>query len=92
MESNKLYIGNLKYTVTNEQLSELCASHGKVTGVNIIEGKGFGFVEFATAEEANTAKQALDGQEFEGRTLRVDSARPKQNRDRNRGDRDKKRY
>ena len=79
---NKLYCGNLKYTVTNEQLQELCAPYGEVKNVNIIEGKGFGFIEFGTDEEAQKAKDALNGQEYEGRTLRVDEARPKENRDR----------
>ena len=81
---NKLYCGNLAYTVTNEQLAELFANHGEVKNVNIIEGKGFGFVELGTDEEAAQAKEALNGQEFEGRVLRIDEARPKQDRD-NRG-------
>lgn len=87
---NKLYCGNLKYTVTNEQLQELCAPYGEVKNINIIEGKGFGFIEFATDEEAQKAKEALNGQEYEGRTLRVDEARPKEDRDR--GGRDRRRF
>lgn len=87
MQGKKLYCGNLKYTVTNEQLQELCATYGEVENVNIIEGKGFGFVEFATPEDAQKAMEALDGSEFEGRVLRVAEARPKQNRERNRDDR-----
>jgi RNA recognition motif-containing protein len=85
MQENKLYCGNLKYSVTNEQLQELCSSYGEVTSVNIIEGKGFGFVEFASDEDAAKAKEALNGQEYEGRVMRVDLARPRQNRDDRRG-------
>jgi RNA recognition motif-containing protein len=88
---NKLYCGNLKYTVTNEQLMELCSAYGEVKNVNIIEGKGFGFVEFGTDEEAQKAKEALNGQEYEGRTLRVDEARPKEDRGRG-GGRDRRRF
>jgi RNA recognition motif-containing protein len=76
MQGNKLYVGNLKYEVTNEQLQELFASHGQVVNVNIIEGKGFGFVEMSSNDEAEKAKESLDGQDFMGRVLRVDEARP----------------
>ena len=77
MEGNKLYVGNLSYAVTNEQLTELFGSYGEVKSVNIIEGKGFGFVELASPEEAEKAKDGLNGNEFEGRTLKVDVARPR---------------
>ena len=77
MEGSKLYVGNLSYAVTNEQLTELFASYGEVKSVNIIEGKGFGFVELSSAEEAEKAKDGLNGNEFEGRTLKVDVARPR---------------
>ena len=73
---NKLYVGNLGYSVTNEQLQELFTNHGQVVNVNIIEGKGFGFVEMSSSEEAAKAKESLDGQDFNGRALRVDEARP----------------
>ncbi|MFH2037427.1 MAG: RNA-binding protein [Candidatus Zixiibacteriota bacterium] len=82
MQESKLYIGNLKYTVTNEQLQELCSPYGEVKSVNVIESKGFGFVEFGTSGEAEKAMEALNGQEFEGRVMRVSEARPKENRDR----------
>ncbi len=84
MEVSKLYVGNIAYTVTNEQLEELFGAHGEVKNVNIIEGKGFGFVEMGSTEEAEKAKEAIDGQEFEGRTIKVDEARPPKPRD-NRG-------
>ncbi len=82
MQGSKLYVGNLGYTVTNEQLQELFSNHGEVKQVNIIEGKGFGFVEMSNSEEAEKAKEELNGTDFEGRSLRVDEARPPKNRER----------
>lgn len=80
MESSKLYVGNLTYSVTDEQLSELFSTHGTVKEANVIGNKGFGFVEMSSVEEAEKAKEALDGTEFEGRTLKVDEARPRRER------------
>ena len=82
MQSNKLYVGNLSYSTTNERLQDLFAAHGSVVQVNIIEGKGFGFVEMGSQAEAEAAKSALNGTEFEGRNIRVDNARPPENRPR----------
>jgi len=76
MEGSKLYVGNLTYSVTNEQLEELFSTHGEVKEVNVIEGRGFGFVEMSSPSEAETAKEALDGSDFQGRTLKVDEAKP----------------
>jgi len=76
MENNKLYVGNLSYSVTNEQLEELFTNYGEVVNTNIIDGKGFGFVEMASSSEAEKAKEGLNETEFEGRTIRVDEARP----------------
>ncbi len=76
MESNTLYVGNLTYAVTAEQLKELFSNYGEVKEVRIIERKGFGFVEMSSPEEAEKAKEALNETEFEGRTLRIDEARP----------------
>jgi len=76
MQVSKLYVGNLSYSVTNEQLEELFSSYGQVKEVRVIEGKGFGFVEMSNTAEAEKAKEALDGSDFEGRTLKVDEARP----------------
>jgi RNA recognition motif-containing protein len=76
MDTNKLYVGNLSYSVTNDQLKELFTNYGEVTEVKIIEGKGFGFVEMSSVDEAEKAKNELDGTEFEGRTLKVNDARP----------------
>ncbi|MFC1558516.1 RNA recognition motif domain-containing protein [candidate division KSB1 bacterium] len=82
MSNNKLYVGNLSYQVTNEQLKELFSSYGEIESVNIIEGKGFGFVEMADAAAAQKAKEELDGKDFEGRTMKVNEARPPKSRPR----------
>ena len=76
MQGSKLYVGNLSYSVTSAELEELFSSHGQVKQVNIIEGKGFGFIEMSSQSEAETAKTALDGSDFKGRALKVDEARP----------------
>ena len=80
MQGSKLYVGNLNYSVTNEQLEELFSSHGKVQSANVIGSKGFGFVELSDNAEAEKAKEALDGTDFEGRTLKVDEALPQRPR------------
>jgi RNA recognition motif-containing protein len=80
MQGNKLYVGNLSYSVTDEQLEELFSNHGQVKSANVIGNKGFGFVELADASEAEKAKEALDGTDFEGRNLKVDEARPQRER------------
>ncbi len=74
MEGRKLYVGNLSYSVTNQDLEELFSKYGAVDSVNVIEGKGFGFVEMATAAEAEKAKKELSESSFKGRALRVDEA------------------
>ena len=76
MRGSKLYVGNLSYSVTNATLEQLFANYGQVRQANVIEGRGFGFVEMSNAEEAEKAKTALDGTDFEGRNLKVDEARP----------------
>ena len=88
MQGSKLYVGNLNYSVNNDELQELFAEYGEVKEVKIIEGKGFGFVEMSNQTEAEKAKGALDGSEFKGRTLKVDEARPPRSRQR----RDYRRY
>ncbi len=80
MQGNKLYVGNLTYSVTEEQVEKLFAEQGQVTAVNLIGNKGFGFVEMGSAEDADKAKEALNGVSFEGRTLIVDEARPQKER------------
>ncbi len=80
MESSKLYVGNLTYSVNADQLRKLFSNYGEVKDVRVIERKGFGFVEMSSPEEAEKAKEALNETVFEGRTLRVDEARPPQPR------------
>jgi RNA recognition motif-containing protein len=88
MQGSRLYVGNLSYNVTSDQLQQLFAGYGQVKSADVIEGKGFGFVEMSTPGEAQQAKDALDGQEFNGRNLKVDEAKPprdRQDRERPRG-------
>ena len=80
MEGSKLYVGNLTYAVTKEDLETLFATHGEVKEVTIIQGKGFGFVEMASSEQASAALEALNGTEFKGRTLKVNEAFPPRNK------------
>jgi RNA recognition motif-containing protein len=81
MQGKKLYVGNLSYSVTEEQLEELFANYGQVLNVTIIEGRGFGFVEMAAVEDAESAQEALNETQFQGRTLRVNEARAPKRRD-----------
>ena len=80
MRDSKLFVGNLDYSVTKEQLETLFAEYGDVKSVTIIDGRGFGFVEMSEPEEAERAKDALNEAGFQGRTLRVDEARPPKKR------------
>jgi len=86
--ASKLFIGGISYSTTEDSLRDAFAQAGNVTSVNIIvdkmtnRSKGFGFVEMATEEEAEAAKQMWDGQELDGRRLKVDNARPQQSRGR----------
>jgi RNA recognition motif-containing protein len=75
MHGNKLYVGNLKYSVTNEQLRELFSGYGSVTEVKRIEGRGFGFVEMSSQAEAERVRENLSGYNFKGRTLVIDKVR-----------------
>ncbi|MBA7572322.1 hypothetical protein ES708_14101 [subsurface metagenome] len=83
MQGNKLYVGNLSYSVTDEQLKELFSKYGQVKSANVIGNKGFGFVEMSDPAEAEKAKEGLDGSDFEGRNLKVDEARPQRERTNN---------
>src|SRR3954468_7339897 len=82
----KLYVGNLSYSVTNESLSAMFSSHGQVDSAQVImdretnRSKGFGFVEMANAQEADNAIKALDGQDNGGRNLKVNEAKPREER------------
>lgn len=87
MEGTKLYVGNLSYTATSDELKELFSGFGEIRNVVVIAGKGFGFVEMASQAEAEKARQELNGTQFMGRTLTVDEARPQKDRSRRGGSR-----
>jgi cold-inducible RNA-binding protein len=84
--NKKLYCGNLNFKVRNEDLEQLFSEFGEVVSAQVVEdretgrSKGFGFVEMATPEGAQTAINELDGKEYEGRTLRINEARPREPR------------
>ena len=82
MQGSKLYVGNLDYSVTGEELEELFAEYGQIREVKVIERKGFGFVEMSNQSEAEKAREALNGSVLKGRTMKVDEARPRRQRQR----------
>jgi RNA recognition motif-containing protein len=79
----KLYVGNLGYGIIDSDLSKLFEAHGTVQSAQVImdrdtgRSKGFGFVEMGSDQEAQSAIQALNGQDSGGRPLTVNEARPK---------------
>src|SRR5262249_15363894 len=79
----KLYVGNLSYGLGDSELQQLFAPHGNVQSAQVIvdrdtgRSKGFGFVEMGSDQEAQTAIDALNGKEVDGRALTVNEARPK---------------
>ena len=81
----KLYVGNLSYQTTDESLSSRFQEFGTVESARVItdretgRSKGFAFVEMSSDQEASAAVGGLDGQEFEGRNLKVSEARPQEN-------------
>jgi len=81
MQGSKLYVSNLGYSTTNEQLGSLFSPYGVVKEVKIIEGRGFGFVDMSNQAEAQKAQEALDGFKFDGRTLIVNEARPQKRKE-----------
>ena len=84
--SSNLYVGNLSFEVTDDDLQELFEPHGPVASAKVISdretgrARGFGFVEMEQAEDAQKAIQSLDGQEFRGRNLKVNMAKPREDR------------
>lgn len=76
MNSRKMFVGNLSYSVREGQLKELFSRFGEVVSVRVLEKRGYGFVEMATQEQANSARTALSETEFEGRNLLIDGVRP----------------
>lgn len=85
----KLYIGNLAFSETEDSINQLFSQHGSVASCQLItdrdtgRSKGFGFVEMSTVEEAQKAISSLDGLEVNGRQMKVNEARPKENRSNN---------
>ena len=81
-----IYVGNLSYQTTEDELRTSFSDHGEVSSVAIItdkysgQSKGFGFVEMSDAEGAKAAIAALDGSDFGGRQLKVNEARPRAER------------
>jgi len=82
--AKSLYVGNLPFDVSEEELRQLFAAWGPVTAVRLIPDKGFGFVEVPD-EKAAEAISGVNGKEFKGRNLKVDEARPRQERPRREG-------
>jgi len=84
--ATKLYVGNLSFQTTQQDLEELFAQSGQVSSVNLMtdrdtgQSRGFAFVEMSTEEEAQAAIQALDGKELDGRALKVNEARAREDR------------
>ena len=84
--ATKLFVGNLSFNATQEQLRDLFGAHGTVSEIDIIKDKfsgrprGFGFVTMETKEAADAAIQAINGKEIDGRALTVNEARPREER------------
>src|SRR5205085_6668002 len=84
--STKLYIGNLAFQTTRQELQELFAQAGTVESASVVEdrmtgrSRGFAFVEMSTKEEANAAIEQFNGKELGGRALKVNEAKPRESR------------
>jgi len=81
-----IFVGNLNYATTEDSLRALFEAHGEVASVKVIKSqetgtsRGFGFVEMPNDQEAQTAIDALDGRDLDGRALKVNKARPRTDR------------
>ncbi len=84
--TNKLYVGNLAFTTSSQDLQELFAAAGTVESASVVEdrdtgrSRGFGFVEMSSQEEAAKAIEQFNGKEVNGRSLTVNEAKPRENR------------
>ena len=82
----RLYVGNLPFDTTEDDLHQLFSAHGQIVSTKLItdmetgRSRGFGFVEMSSAEEAKAAITALDGKEVDGRNLKVNEAKPQEKR------------
>jgi len=81
--SAKLFVGNLSFETTSDEIKDLFSEVGAVESCQVItdrdtgRSKGFGFIEMNSRAEANTAKEKFNGQDLHGRSLKVDEAKPK---------------
>ena len=86
MSNNKLFVGNLSFNTTENDLQDAFAEHGNVEEVKLMTDRdtgrprGFGFVTMSTAEEAQAAMNALNGRQLDGRALTVNMAKPREER------------
>lgn len=86
MNQNRLFVGNLSYQTTESELQDYFAQSGAVVSVNLMvdkvtgKSRGFAFVEYATPEEAARAVEQFHNQDFQGRALTVNVARPREER------------
>ena len=86
MSQNKLYVGNLSFNSSEDDVSDAFSAHGTVTSVNLITDRetgrprGFGFVEMSSDDEAQRAIEAMDGRDLDGRNLKVNLAKPREDR------------
>ena len=84
--STKLYVGNLSFTTSVNSLENMFGQSGTVQSCNIIEdretgrSRGFGFVEMSTSEEATAVIASFDGKELDGRNLKINEAKPREDR------------
>ena len=84
--AKRIYVGNLPFSASSEEVRELFEQHGSVTEVHLVtdrqtgQPRGFGFVEMDDSSAADEAIRAIDGQDFQGRALKVNEARPRENR------------
>lgn len=87
----KLYVGNMSFNIDDARLEEIFQEHGTVDSAKVItdrytgQSRGFGFVEMSSNEEAQAAIEALDGKDVDGRALKVNEAKPRENRNESRG-------
>lgn len=88
--ANKLFVGGLSWDTTDASLNQFFAQAGTVVSASVVtdrytgKSRGFGFIEMSTDEEAEKAKQTLNGQTLDGRAVAVNDARPQERRDDNR--------
>jgi RNA recognition motif-containing protein len=84
--SFNIYVGNLTYQTTSDDLRQLFAGYGSVQRAQVAEdrdtgrSRGFGFVEMASREEGESAINSLNGQDFKGRNLNINEAKPRENK------------